>query len=460
VTDPASQLARPLSELPDPLEIPTLSSEGGFASARVRPPGSKSLTNRALLLAGLAESESTIRGALTDADDAQRMIEALRTLGADVKVEDKTGVVRVRGVGGRWKVGAGGAGLFLNNAGTATRFLAAAALLADGPVTIDGNERMRQRPIGELTAALRALGATIEHGGDPECPPLTIHPPPLERLRGAEVRFETTKSSQFISALLLTASAMPDGLTVHLGGAVTSASYVHMTVELLQRLGVRLRTAEHLRVVRVLPGLPRFETEIEPDASGATYFWAAAAIVPSAAVTVEGLDDRALQGDARFPNVLARSGASVDPGADGIRVTGPKRLSPVMADMSDMPDAAVTLAVVAAFAEGTSVIRGVHTLRVKETDRIAALQTELGRIGVTVEANVQGDPGTMTITPPASGIALADASPVTFETYDDHRMAMALSLVGLRRPGVSIKDPACVGKTYAGFFADLARIYG
>jgi len=182
--------------------------------------------------------------------------------------------------------------------------------------------------------------------------------------------------------------------------------------------------------------------------------------VPSAAVTVEGLDDRALQGDARFPSVLARSGASVDPGADGIRVTGPKRLSPVMADMSDMPDAAVTLAVVAAFAEGTSVIRGVHTLRVKETDRIAALQTELGRIGVTVEANVQGDPGTMTITPPASGIALADASPVTFETYDDHRMAMALSLVGLRRPGVSIKDPACVGKTYAGFFADLARIYG
>ncbi|MEM7621966.1 MAG: 3-phosphoshikimate 1-carboxyvinyltransferase [Planctomycetota bacterium] len=461
-TDQAIQtLKLPLGELPDPLPVPAYARSAGRAAidVTVRPPGSKSLTNRAMLLAGLADGESVLRGALVDADDALRMREALTALGATVTVEPGEGskppAVRIRGVGGRWPVGPGGAEVFLNNAGTATRFLAAGALLADGPVTIDGNERMRQRPIGELIKALRDLGARVDENGDPGCPPITIHPPPPSRLRGAEVAFGVTQSSQFISAVLLAGTCFEDGVTVHLGDHITSQSYVQMTVDLLQAAGVTVKTATGLRVVRVLPGLKGFEADIEPDASGATYFWAAAAMVPGAVCRVTGLSEGSLQGDAQFPRMLERLGAPVDARENSIAVTGPATLRPVMADMSDMPDAAVTLAVVAAFAEGTSVLRGVSTLRVKETDRIEALRNELAKIGAVVETDVNDDPGTMTV----SRAHADQAGDVHFDTYDDHRMAMATALVALRRGGVHINDPGCVAKTYSSYFQTLAKLY-
>lgn len=457
--DPVEMLNHPLHLLPDPLEIPVCRRGSGAAPpvASVRPPGSKSLTNRMLLLSALANGESVLRHPLLEADDAERMLAAIVQLGASVERRDE--IVRIRGVGGRWATPEGGATVNLNNAGTATRFLAASALCSPHPITIDGNERMRQRPIGELSELLKALGAGVEYLGHEGCPPVRISPPDSGQTVAA-VRVPTTRSSQFVSALLLVAPFLPRGLTIRLDGTVTSASYVHMTVGLLEQLGATVRTSEGLRVIRVLPGFGPFDTEVEPDASGATYFWAAGALLPDSSIGVTGLKADALQGDSGFPALLARMGASVAIRDDAATVRGPARLGPILADMSNMPDAAMTLAVCAAFANGTSILRGVRTLRDKECDRIAALESELGKIGVGVESNVHGDADVLTVTPPDGGVdCSAGVEPVTFETFDDHRMAMSLALIGLRRPGVRIHDPGCVAKTYPRFFSDLAKLY-
>lgn len=449
---------------PYPVRTPALSAAGSAIDAIVRVPGSKSLTNRALLLAGLAEGTSTLRGALVRADDTQRMIGAIRMLGAGIDAPDDHTLL-VTGVGGRWHVPPEGVRVDLNNAGTATRFLAAAALLAGAPVTIDGNERMRQRPIGELGFALKSLGAEVSWGGVPGCPPLTITPPPIAEV-GELVTFGRTKSSQFISALLLVAPWLPRGLTIRLEADPTSSSYVSMTLELLARLGASVRSSADLRVVRAgpeadgTPGLRPFEIDIEPDASAATYFWAGAALLPGAKARIAGLAGASLQGDSGFPDLLARMGARVagDHRDDAVVVQGSKRLRAILADMEDMPDAAVTLAVLAGFAEGTSVLRGVRTLRVKESDRIAALATELAKIGVHVATDVGGDDDAISITPPAQGVDCGpSAAPVEFDTYRDHRIAMGLALVGLRRPNVFIRDPGCVDKTFPGYWDELER---
>lgn len=466
-------LAKPLAELPDPLAVPTLTARGRpLFFARVRPPGSKSLTNRALLLAALADGESTLRRPLAGADDTEAMTGALRALGAGVEVS--ADVARVSGVGGRWSVPAEGLRLDVANAGTAARFLSAAALLSTGPLTIDGNARMRERPIGELADVLEDLGARVEFGGNEGCPPLTITPPQSPRA-GAVVEIGPTSSSQFVSGLLLVAPWLPGGLTLKLTGAITSRSYIWMTLGLLDELGAVVKTSDDLRVLRVAGargsngptrGIQSFEYEIEPDASSATYFWAAAALFPGAVARIEGLNARSLQGDSGFPELLARMGATLmneegeSPSLPTMGVRGPSGLAPVMADMSNMPDAAITLAVVAAFANGRSVLRGLRTLRVKESDRIAAMQAELRKVGVGVETDVLGDPDAVTITPPFGGLdTSAAASRVEFDTYDDHRLAMALSLIGLRRPNVWIKNPRCVQKTFPGFWKELAALY-
>lgn len=462
-------LRLPLDRLPDPLPIPCIAARGrGPFFARIRPPGSKSLTNRALLLAGLADGASTLRAPLLHADDTERMIAALTHLGVAFEHPDDH-TLRIGGVGGRWQPNPAATEVPLNlhNAGTATRFLAAATLLSPVPLLIDGNPRMRERPIGELIDALAELGATFDYLANPRFPPVRIIPPD-DLPRSATLTLATTLSSQFISALLLIAPWLPGGLTLRLEGEITSAPYIQMTLGLLVHLGATVRTSDSLAIVRVAPpqnrrGLDAFDYPIEPDASGATYFWAAAALVPGAICRVLGLDDRSLQGDARFPDLLVRMGATLirdanpDEPATGIR--GPASLAPIMADMGPMPDATMTLAAVACFASGRSILRGLRTLRHKETDRIAALQTELARIGVKVESNVLGDPDAITITPPPGGVDTSpDATPVEFDTYDDHRMAMALALIGLRRPNVSIRNPRCVAKTYPGFWADLSRL--
>ncbi|MEM7754593.1 MAG: 3-phosphoshikimate 1-carboxyvinyltransferase [Planctomycetota bacterium] len=457
-------LRRPLAELPDPLPIPSMPSGAGASPARavVRPPGSKSLTNRAFLLAGLAPGESVLRHPLLEADDAQRMMAALTALGCEVT--PGASEVRVRGVGGKWNVGPEGVTVNLNNAGTATRFLCAAALASPGPITIDGNARMRQRPIGELTELLESVGATIEHTMDPGCPPVRITPPAGGVRPDGPLEIGQTQSSQFISALLLVAPFLPAGLTLRLVGDITSSSYVRMTVNLLEKLGANIRTAEDLRVIRIMPGFDAFEYDVEPDASGATYFWAAGALLPNSQVGVRGLTETSFQGDAHFHELLGRMGARIsetsDDTGDTVFCHGPGQLRPVMADMADMPDATMTLAACCAFAPGTSILRGVRTLRVKETDRIAALRIELAKLGVTVTENLHGDDDVMSIDPPEGGIDCSpDCPPVHFDTYDDHRMAMSMALIGLRRPNVFINDPACVAKTYPTYFGDLAKLY-
>lgn len=453
-----------LGELADPLPIPVLGGRGrGVFMARVRPPGSKSLTNRGLLLAALASGRSVLRRPLLGADDAEQMVGALRVLGATVN-RTESGDLEVVGTGGRWK-SAGPVTLNLNNAGTATRFLAASAVLSPAPLVVDGNERMRQRPIGELVDALGKLGVEAEYLGMKGCPPVRLTPP-AQGPSAASLTLPTTLSSQFISALLLVAPFLPGGLTLRLDGKITSRSYIAMTLGLLDQLGVTVKSSDNFRIHRVstyTAMLPGFEYNVEPDASSATYFWAAAALFAGATCRVEGLDARSLQADVQFPETLSRMGATVlrdEASADGpaaIGVRGPASLAPVMADMSLMPDAAMTLAVVACFASGRSVLRGLRTLRVKESDRIAGLQAELAKIGVRVETNVLGDPDAITITPPEKGVDCSTgATPVTFATYDDHRMAMALALVGLKRPGVTVANPGCVGKTYPGFWKDLA----
>ncbi len=458
-------LSNPLDQLPDPLPITPITRP---FDAAVTPPGSKSLTNRALLLAALAPGSSTLRRPLLDADDTEVMMTALSDLG--VVMSQSGGELRVAGCRGRWEPAPGAAEVPLNlsNAGTATRFLTAAAIFSPIPVTIDGNARMRQRPIGELVDALRQLGATASYAGREGCPPVRLVPPRAIP-KAPILTIPTTLSSQVISALLLVAPWISGGLTLRLEGEITSRSYVAMTVGLLERLGATVKTTDDLRTIRIgpspphhTPGIPPFDYTIEPDASGATYFWAAAALIPGARCRVPGLDDRSLQGDARFPELLARMGAQVSiEGGSGIACRGVPVLAPITADLSDMPDAAMTLAVVASFAPGRSVLRGLRTLRVKETDRIEALRTELGRIGVQVEAGVLGDPGTIAITPPPGGIGASNEAPrIEFDTYDDHRVAMSLALAGLRRPNVFIRNPGCVAKTYPTYWRDLATLCG
>ncbi len=458
MTSPESvaRLRRPLDELPDPLPVPTLSVARNAPPLTIRPPGSKSITNRALLLAALADGDSELTGALLDADDAARMIDALRTLGAhiDTRTDDR---VRIRGVAGSLK---GGCTLNLNNAGTATRFLTAAACLADEPVVIDGNDRMRQRPIAELLTMLRALGVRIEELGAPGCVPIRIHP---SRPNGGALEIGRTASSQFISAICMLAPWMPLGIECTLPAGATSESYIRMTLGLLERIGARGVHADNDPASRIGVGphpLTGFRLAIEPDASGASYFWGAGAIVPGLVCEVDGVASGSLQGDADFVESLAHMGATVLRGERSTTVAGHNRLKPIDIDLSLMPDTAMTLAAVACFATGPSTIRGLRTLRVKETDRIEAIRTELARIGVTVDVTTTPDDESIRIVPPAAGIDTRPSAPeVVFHTYDDHRMAMALALIGLRRPNTSIAHPACVAKTYPTFWADLASLY-
>jgi len=448
-------LRRPLGSMPDPLPLAPM--PGAF-DVELTPPGSKSLTNRLLMLAAMARGDSRLRRPLLDADDTDVMIEALRRMGAVIERE-RSGDgdwddLRIRGVGGR---PVGGLTLDLHNAGTATRFLAAAAALADGPIVIDGNERMRQRPIGELATALRALRVSVDFLGEYGCPPLRITPPAKgERLRGGSVRLESPPSSQFVSALLLAAPWMREGLELEIAGEMLSRAYVVMTLRTLRRAGVsEAGASKDLRRIVVAPDpIAGFDLAVEPDASGATYFWAAAAMTQGSSCLIRGVGPASVQSDARFAHVLGTMGASVEEQEESIRVSAPPGGAPlrgIRTDFSDMPDAAMTLASAAAFAHGPTGVSGLATLKVKECDRLVATRDELRKIGARVEA---GDDAL--IVHPASQ---APEAPVAFDTYDDHRMAMALSLIGLRRPGVAIRNPGCVVKTYPTFWRDWSRLY-
>lgn len=416
----------------------------------VRPPGSKSLTNRALLLAALAQGPSILRGPLL-ADDPTQMFSALTALGFAPQMDDAEQLIRITGHAGIIPTRQPQTDLHLGNAGTAFRFLTAACALGDRRYRLDGIDRMRQRPIGQLVDALRHIGGRIDHVAATGFPPLLVHG---TGLRGGELTMPPTLSSQYISALLQIAPYCRDGLTIRFEGPVTSRPYVEMTLSLMRTFGVNSEVNDAFTRVHVAPGKYRgTDYAIEPDASNATYFLAAAAVVPDSTCTIEGLGKGSLQGDIGFADVLHSMGAGLLFGRDFITIVGPKegvRLRGIDVDLNHMPDVAQTLAVVALFAMGPTTIRNVGNLRVKETDRLAALQAELTKLGA--EVTIEDDD--ITIEPPPGNVL----KPAAIDTYNDHRMAMSFAVAGLRSPGVIINDPICVEKTFPDYFDYLGKL--
>ncbi|MCC6682776.1 MAG: 3-phosphoshikimate 1-carboxyvinyltransferase [Phycisphaeraceae bacterium] len=437
-----------MPDYPDQLEIAPL--PGRFNLTIDDLPGSKSLSNRALLLAALARGHSTLRHVLFS-DDTRNMMEALEQLNFQLKVDIPTHTAEVEGRDGQ--IVKEDAAVFLGNAGTAVRFLTAALCLGHGRYQVDGTTRMRHRPIGQQVDALMRLGATIHYNGAYGYLPLWIESHGLYFNPDCPPHLPNDTSSQFISAVIMVGPYCQGGVTLHVDTPVISSPYVWMTVRLMQCFGAEVKAADDLSVIRVeQSGYKGIAFDIEPDASNASYFLTAAAMTPGSRCKIDKLGSDSIQGDARFVDVLAKMGAEVSVKPDHVTVTGPARLRGVDVGLNDMPDMAQTLAVAALFAEGQTVIRNVGNLRVKETDRLAALQRELTKLGATVRI----DGNDITITPPAGG----KITPAAIDTYDDHRMAMSFALAGLRYGGVAINDPSCVKKTFPDFFDYLQRLYG
>lgn len=403
-------------------------------------PGSKSITNRALLLAALAEGESTVQGALM-AEDSRVMIQALQALGVGVEVSKST--VVVAGAGGPFP--ASEAELDLRLSGTSIRFLTAALALGRGRFTLDGNERMRERPIAPLLSALEELGAEARSLAGNGCPPVVVN---ADGLAGGRATVAGDVSSQFLSALLMAAPYAGGPVTLAVSGELQSKPFIDMTLDLMADFGVTA-SRDGYASFAVEPGLYRGRHyRVEGDAMAAGYFWAAAA-VSGGSVRICNLGSRTRQGDARLAAVLERMGCTVEWGEDMMQLSGPRhgRLSGGSFDLNDMPDQAQTLAVVGLFADAPVHIANVANLRVKETDRLSAMATELRRLGARVH---EGD-DELTVWP----LEQPPQHTVEIETYGDHRMAMALAVAGARLPNVVIKDPRCVGKTYPEFFTDF-----
>jgi 3-phosphoshikimate 1-carboxyvinyltransferase len=403
----------------------------------IRPPGSKSITNRALVCAALAEGESLLCGAL-DSEDTRVMIEALRCLSIVVEHDPAAATVRVVGCAGR--LPAERADLYVANSGTTARFLTAMLALGQGIYRLDGAPRMRERPIEDLLCALRQLGAEADCESPGGCPPVVVRG---RGLRGGRATVAGDISSQFLSGLLMAAPYADDDVELIVEGALVSRPYIDITAAVMASFGVLVQCADPCRFRISAPRRYRsLRYAIEPDASAASYFFAAAAITQGE-VTVEGLSRDSLQGDVAFCDCLARMGCDVRYSADRITVVG-RPLRGIEVDMNAVSDTVQTLAAVALFADGPTAIRDVAHIRHKETDRIHALAVELRKLGAEVEERSDG----LRITPhPLHGAEI--------DTYDDHRMAMSLALAGLAVPGVVIRDPACTAKTYPRFFEDL-----
>jgi 3-phosphoshikimate 1-carboxyvinyltransferase len=414
------------------------------ASGTVRLPGSKSISNRVLLLAALAEGETTITN-LLDSDDTRVMLDALEKLGVRLKREGDTCVV----TGTRGAFTARTADLFLGNAGTAVRPLTAALAVNGGDYRIHGVPRMHERPIGDLVDGLRQLGARVDYEENEGYPPLRIR---LAQITAdAPIRVRGDVSSQFLTSLLMTLPLLrtESGVTVvQVDGELISKPYIEITIKLMERFGIKVERHEWHRFV--VPAGQRYQSPgtimVEGDASSASYFLAAGAL-GGGPLRVEGVGRSSIQGDVGFADALIKMGANLQMGDDWIEVRGVGndngKLDPIDMDFNLIPDAAMTIAVAALFADGTTTLRNIASWRVKETDRIAAMATELRKVG----AKVQEGEDFLVVTPPEKLIPNA-----SIDTYDDHRMAMCFSLVSLGGVPIRINDPKCVGKTFPDYF--------
>jgi 3-phosphoshikimate 1-carboxyvinyltransferase len=408
--------------------------------SRVRVPGSKSLTNRALIVAALAEGPSRLTGAL-DSDDTRVMVDSLRKLGIDVRHDPDAATIDVVGALGR--IPTKEADLFVGNSGTSLRFLTALVALGHGRYRLDGVPRMRQRPVSDLLGALNGLGSEATSEGGTGCPPVVVNASGLD---GGYAFVKGDVSSQFLSGLLMVLPYSRETTVVEVQGTLVSKPYVTMTLDVMEAFGVRVGHKNERRY-SVDPG--RYKGRpyaIEPDASAASYFFALAAIT-GGSVAVDGLGKSSVQGDLAFVDLLEHMGCRVERGKDSTTVHGGP-LRGIDVDMNAISDTVMTLGVVALFAQGISRIRNVAHIRHKETDRITALAAELRKLGATVDEHPDG----LVIIPPA---AIPSAR---IATYDDHRMAMSFALAGVKAPGVTILEPGCVAKTYPDFWVDLARL--
>jgi 3-phosphoshikimate 1-carboxyvinyltransferase len=416
-----------------PIDIPRLA-----AAPRLtwRVPGSKSITNRALVLAALAEGESTLTGVL-ESDDTRHMRRALEALGIGVRDLDATTLVVS---GGRARLRAPSAPLFIGNSGTSVRFLAAVAAFVPGAVTLEGDDAMARRPIADLVEGLRQLGVRVDC--ETGCPPLTVYG---GTLRGGTARMRGDRSSQYFSALLLAGALAESPVHVRIDGRLVSRPYVEITRRMVEAFGGRIDADDASFVVHPAAYKGRAYA-IEPDASSASYPFAVAAAT-GGVVTVPDLGRSALQGDYAFTDVLAQLGAEVSAVAGGTRVSG-RGLAGIDVDMHDISDTVMTLGAIAPLAVGPTRIRNIANIRIKETDRLAAMAIELQKLGQRVAEG----PDSIVIEP-------RPIVPALIHCYADHRMAMSFAVLGLAAGGVRIDDPGCVAKTYPGFWDDVRACY-
>ena len=422
----------------DPIEIAQLTAP---LDARVVVPGSKSITNRAMVLAALAQGRSVLEPVLFS-DDTRHMTDALRAMGFNVEIDEPARRITVDGRGGA--VPARGADIFVGGAGTVMRFVVAMVTLGEGRFRIDGNQRMRQRPIGPQLDAMERLGASVYSERDNNCPPVIVDAS-RARFEGGETSIDARVSSQFVSAMLMPAPLWKLGLKLRVIGD-PARPFIDMTLRLMEAWGARSSVEGETITV---PGAQWYRAQrfaVEPDASSASYFAAAAALV-GGTVRIEGLRSNSVQGDVGFLDVLQQMGARVAWHADHVEVTGTGQLAGVDVAMNSMPDMVVTLAAIAPFASSPTTIRNVEFIRHHESDRLRALATELRRLGAAVVENQDG----LEISP-------SKLHPAEIETYDDHRIAMSFAVAGLRLGGVKIKDPGCVAKTFPDFFERLAAL--
>ncbi len=405
-------------------------------------PGSKSYTNRALLVAALAHGNSTLTGALFS-DDTHYMCNALQKLGTPI-VEDRAhATFHVTGNGGH--IPAQGAELYIGNSGTTSRSLISYVSLGRGKFIIDGDEPMRRgRPISELLDALTLLGVSARSQFNNGHLPVVVK---ADGLEGGKTRLDASRSSQFLTSLMLIAPYTKNGMEIEVVGNLKTP-YIDITVAVMEAFGVQVINEDY-RYFRIAGG-QQYQSRtyaIEPDASSASYFFAAAAIT-SGCVTVKHLHTDSAQGDVQFIHVLEKMGCNVTASGTGITVSGPVQLRGIDVDMKAISDTALTLAAIAPFADSSVVIRNIEHIRWQETDRIHAMVTELRKLGVPVVEHQD-----------SVEISPARIIPAAVDTYSDHRIAMAFSLIGLKVPGIQINDPACVNKTFPNYFEVLQELY-
>lgn len=406
-------------------------------------PGSKSISNRALLLATLAKGTTTLTN-LLDSDDIRYMLASLKQLGVNYRLSNNNTVCELEGMGSPLN-SEQAQSLFLGNAGTAMRPLCAALTLGHGEFTLTGEPRMEERPIGDLVDALRQLGADVTYLKNDGFPPLTIK---AKGLNGGDVEIAGNLSSQFLTALMMVAPLTKDSVNITIKGELVSKPYIDITISLMAKFGVKVINHDYARFEipsgqqYVSPG----KVLVEGDASSASYFLAAGAI-QGGEVKVTGVGRLSIQGDVKFADVLTEMGANIEWGDDYI-IVRQSTLTGIDMDMNHIPDAAMTIATAALFAKGVTSIRNIYNWRIKETDRLAAMATELRKVGATVDEGHDY----ITITPPAV------LNTAAIDTYNDHRMAMCFSILAFADCGITINDPDCTSKTFPDYFAQFAQL--